>query len=610
VYREERPVDALLGICLSNAVAATVLALLAAVAGLVCRRPAVAHALWLLVLLKLITPPLVTFPIHWAPCLSVDVTARPAERVLPEPSTPAVPAPEPAGAAVEEEPGTPAVPEAPPDAPAAVAVPVAPPASDMPAPAAAAVEDVKPQTPSVAWTQLLVVVWGAGSAGWFALAALRAYRFGRLLRFARPAPDWLREQAEELADRLGLGPCPEVWLLPGRLSPMLWAAGSLPRLLLPEGLLHRLSAEQRATLLAHELAHLRRRDHWVRALEVVVTGLYWWHPVVWLARRGLREAEEQCCDAWVLWALPGSARSYALALVETVDFLSEARAVLPQGASGIGHVHDLRRRITMIMRGATPRRLSWAGGLAVLTLAAALLPLLPTWAQTPAGDRATDTKAADPARKADDDKLRADELQRARAEVQKAEVQIKQMQADLEQAKARLEQAAAQFKAAKARADGLEKGSEEIVIEIRTADGNVKKIKLPSGSKLIGVQDGEGAPVEWKFIKVQPEDRPSAAAVEKDGKRIRVIWAADGPAGGNTEERLAGLEKKVKELTQQVDDLRRQLKQKPTSSVAPTAPEPPPAVNTPARELAPTAPAGAPVTAPPAPEAPPAPRRK
>src|SRR2546421_10006127 len=43
---------------LGNAVVATVLALLASAVGLVCRRPALVHSLWLLVLIKLITPPI------------------------------------------------------------------------------------------------------------------------------------------------------------------------------------------------------------------------------------------------------------------------------------------------------------------------------------------------------------------------------------------------------------------------------------------------------------------------------------------------------------------------------------------------------------------------
>src|SRR5205807_7205667 len=118
-------------------------------------------------------------------------------------------------------------------------------------------------------------------------------------------------------------------------------------------------------------------------LELVALGLYWWCPLVWRARRHLQEAEEECCDAWVVWLMPGAARGYALALVETVDFMANARIALPPAASGIGHVRLLQRRLTMIMRGTTPRSLTWGSGLAVLGLGALLLPLMPSWAQTP-----------------------------------------------------------------------------------------------------------------------------------------------------------------------------------------------------------------------------------
>jgi hypothetical protein len=165
--------------------------------------------------------------------------------------------------------------------------------------------------------------------------------------------------------------------------------------LLPAALWERLTPDQQKTLLAHELAHLRRRDHWVRWLELVVHGLYWWHPVVWWASQRLREAEEQCCDAWVVWALPAGAPAYAAALVETMAFLSQARPALPQAASGAGHVQTLKRRLNMILHDPSPRALSRAGFLAVLGLGALLLPLLPTQAQSPAREAPPDKATAD-----------------------------------------------------------------------------------------------------------------------------------------------------------------------------------------------------------------------
>ena len=57
--------ETLLHLGLVNAALATALAVVAATAGRVCRRPAVRHSLWLLVLLKLVTPPLVPVQIPW-----------------------------------------------------------------------------------------------------------------------------------------------------------------------------------------------------------------------------------------------------------------------------------------------------------------------------------------------------------------------------------------------------------------------------------------------------------------------------------------------------------------------------------------------------------------
>ena len=170
---------------------------------------------------------------------------------------------------------------------------------------------------------------------------------------------------------------------------MLWAIGGRPRLLVPTELWAAMSQDERTTLLLHELAHLKRRDHWVRWLELIVAGLYWWHPAVWWIRRALREAEEQCCDAWVVWAMPRGAKTYATALLAALEFVSGARTApaAASATSGNGHVSCLKRRLRMIVRAKTPKGLSWAGRLAVLGLAALLLPLAPSWAQNKPDDR-------------------------------------------------------------------------------------------------------------------------------------------------------------------------------------------------------------------------------
>jgi len=215
---------------------------------------------------------------------------------------------------------------------------------------------------------------------------LTAMRFSRRLALAIPAPPDVQEQADHLARAMGLAHHPPVLMVRDVISPMLWGIGRNARLLFPMDLLSRLDDGGRETLIAHELAHFRRGDHWVRAFELAVSGLFWWHPVVWWARREMEIAEEECCDAWVIEQLPASPRCYAEALLETIDFLSAERLVLPPAAAGLGHVPFLRRRLTAIMRGVAPKAMTRSGVLALVIVVLGSLPWHP--ALTPAAARA------------------------------------------------------------------------------------------------------------------------------------------------------------------------------------------------------------------------------
>jgi beta-lactamase regulating signal transducer with metallopeptidase domain len=361
---------------LGNAASATILAAL--VAGLgrpLRRRPALRHCLWALVLLKLVTPPVWVVPVAWLPASTRAAVADALTVRFEDPV--------PGGwhgrldesgerlVFLDRDVSAPPVRDV--DLDPLMAVTLAP---DVGRPPAIRI--------GVPWVPIASAVWLGGSAVVLVLGAVRIRRFQRLLGAAVPASEEVHAQVGELAERLGLTTPPGVWWMTGAVSPMVWAVGTRPRLILPEELWKRLGEAQRETLLVHELAHLKRGDHRVRCLELLATGLYWWFPLVWRARRALREAEEQCCDAWVVWTFPGRVRAYADALVEAVDFLSRAAPLAATSAGGLGHVRHLKRRLIMIMQGSTPRALHWSGGLLALSLAAGLLPIAPTWAQAPA----------------------------------------------------------------------------------------------------------------------------------------------------------------------------------------------------------------------------------
>jgi beta-lactamase regulating signal transducer with metallopeptidase domain len=497
-------VETLLRAGLGNAVAATLLALLVAgLGGFFRRAPALRHVLWLLVLLKLVTPPLAGVPVAWP--------------VVP----PAVEPP------LDQ---SPEIDEGWLEAAAAFE------AVDVIEAKVAAVDPVPVPVPaSWTWPQALAAVWLGGSAVSFVLASVRVRRFCRALRLARPVSDEASGQVEELADRLGLARAPRLWCVPGAVSPMLWSAGGSPRLIVPEALWASLDDDQRATLLTHELAHLRRGDHWVRGLELLVTGVFWWLPTVWLARLALREAEEQCCDAWVVWALPDAARTYAETLLQTVEFLSGAGSAVPVAASGLGHLHQLKRRLIMIMQGTTSRTLGWTGALLVLSLSAALLPLSPTWAQRPdsgrAEDRVVSSDQDDTDRAAAEKKRAEDRLDWSNRMLEKGYLSKAQNNAD----RAVLEKYYSALKLAQGKATSDEADGKKATFD--PAAETINQLK----ERLRVLQDGEAG--------------EAAKTIDKLQKRLRVLRdGEDGKDGASRQE-------EAKKIVQSLNELVRALAQ-------------------------------------------------
>jgi beta-lactamase regulating signal transducer with metallopeptidase domain len=514
------------------------------------------------VLVKLVTPPLVDVPVPW-----------PAAPLPPATDTPLVredlPSVEPVAtgnALVREE------------APALVVETAVP-------------DNVAPEGPEVVppgpspwdWERMLCGAWLAGSLGWFLVASMRVACFRRLLRHGRAAPEELRERVEALARRVGLRRCPQVLLMPGRVAPLVWAFAGRPRLCLPAGLLGQVDDAALETLMLHELAHLRRRDHWVRRLEFVVLGLYWWHPVAWYARRELREAEEQCCDAWVVAALPGSGRTYAAALVDTLDFLSAEAAAVPLTASAIGQFADLKRRLTMILRGTTPRGLGRGGLLAVLGLGA----LLPLWPHLARAETVREEEDPPPAR------AESPELDKARAELRRVEAELQKKLAEVQALEAKLKAEAALRErvryirvptvlervrvAEEVRPGGGRVGWQVVAPE---AKGPVIQIEISGTEKADEVQDilkkiqkelGDKARI---LILVRAQDAlkpaPPPVAVPAPGTVVPPGARFAPPMMPPAQDKL---ERKLEELQRELEALRREIRApKPGGSAVPPLP--------------------------------------
>ncbi len=285
------------------------------------RSPQLAHALWLLVLVKLVTPPILHFALPdrfallasraAAPKLSGDVDIlgplADAERVLAITTSPPERArhnSEPIRAAVHSTAG-----------PVEMATMSTSPPGSFTVSSLAILIAAK-------WRGWLCAAWSGGVIVGVAIIWRRHGRFRTLLTEAVDADAELVGDIRLFAKRLGMRRCPSIRVLDAHVPPLVFAGWRSLLLLVPARLLRELDREQRHAVLVHELAHIRRRDHLMRWFEIIVRGIFWWHPLAWFASCRLRQAEEECCDAWVVWALPDGRRSYGKALLWTIEFLA------------------------------------------------------------------------------------------------------------------------------------------------------------------------------------------------------------------------------------------------------------------------------------------------
>jgi beta-lactamase regulating signal transducer with metallopeptidase domain len=241
---------------------------------------------------------------------------------------------------------------------------------------------------------VLLGLWLGGALLCGLVAAARIVRFERMLRGTLPASGRLERLATEIAGKLGVRRVPDVRYAECVEVPLLWCAGRRPTIVLPVRLLRQLDDAQAGMILAHELAHLRRRDHWVRGVELIVSAIYWWNPLVWVIRRQIHQAEDLCCDAWVRWALPDCTRRYAEVVLKTAESLGASQVgarLLP--ASPFLHSLSLKARIEMILEGRFAPRVSRRPMFAIALLALLVLPSFVETATTQARAGSKDEEA-------------------------------------------------------------------------------------------------------------------------------------------------------------------------------------------------------------------------
>ena len=219
-----------------------------------------------------------------------------------------------------------------------------------------------------AWSSALVPLWLGGVVllsarlvlAWVGVARLRRAR-------TLPVAEAVVQRVAELAARLQIDRAVRVVQSAAVQVPLVvgWLR---PIVMLPASALTGLSPAQLESIIAHELAHVRRHDYLVNALQSVAEVLLYYHPACWWISRRIRVEREHCCDD-IAVALCGDGVTYASALADLE--LQRRTGALALAATDGPLLQRVRRVIAPAS--AAHRPAGWAGSLAPIALLVVLV---------------------------------------------------------------------------------------------------------------------------------------------------------------------------------------------------------------------------------------------
>jgi beta-lactamase regulating signal transducer with metallopeptidase domain len=209
--------------------------------------------------------------------------------------------------------------------------------------------------PALRPVNLLGLAWLAGCAALALRLAVGHRRVRRLLAGSMLTEmASAREVLSDLCARAGVEGEVALRVSEAVGSPVLYG-WRRPTIMVPTGWLESLAVDELRAMLAHEVAHVRRRDFLTNTVQRLIEIPLFFHPGVWLASRRIALAREELCDAWAL-SLGTDAASYARSLAVAAERTQSAFAPVSLGIAESRST--LLRRVEAIMTMGNVRRMS------------------------------------------------------------------------------------------------------------------------------------------------------------------------------------------------------------------------------------------------------------
>ena len=222
---------------------------------------------------------------------------------------------------------------------------------------------------SVSALDVLALIWLAGVAGLTATTIVGVVKTRLALARLPAAPAAITARASAIAASIGLRRAPRVVV--GDRGPLAFGVVA-PIIALPSWLGTGAALDQ---ILAHELAHIRRRDPlWSLIARAAFIAFFFWPPM-WWARARLALAREQACDHLAIVLARSTPREYANTLVEVS--LGSTMRLSPSFSAMAAHRSQLSSRIELLLGRGKPGARLRVGALGVAALAMQLVLGMP-----------------------------------------------------------------------------------------------------------------------------------------------------------------------------------------------------------------------------------------
>jgi RND family efflux transporter MFP subunit len=253
-------------------------------------------------------------------------------------------------------------------------------ASELPVAIETTAGQQQPSWQSPSAQSVLLVLWTLALALYAARLANGWRRTVTLRRQSMPVNDTdLQDICAELGAAFGLRRPPRLCVSDAVTTPLVLGIWR-PTIVLPRDVISSPPAIIRM-LLAHELAHVRRNDLLWNWLPAIAAGWFWFHPLVWVARRQSRLAQESACDEQAIAATSAAAVEYGQMLVNVADSIPPPAALawsMPRAlAVGAAESRWILKRRLIAMRHFQTWTSRRTAGVAVVLVIAAVGVLVP-----------------------------------------------------------------------------------------------------------------------------------------------------------------------------------------------------------------------------------------